>query len=658
MTNPPDFPARALGALVLGCAIFSLSFAGYAAWDQDWTTDEHVHLDWSERFWNTGELERDSAGRYASTTPIHVPNVALRQFVERRGSEDERTRRFAARLPQVAWLAATLLAAFALGGRLGGRAAALLSLLFASLEPNLIAHASVATTDIALAGSTALALWAAIAQRQQPARWRAAATGLFIGLALVAKFSAVLLAPLALGAAFLRTGARPRQVAGHLAVCLGCAWFAVVGAYGGARVFEPLGSSAWKSGAFQAIAQAAPKLPVPLPMSFLEGVDRSRARDASEAPVVAILGKVSPRPLWYYFLAAWSLKTPIALILLSLAFGPWLIMNARSRPEIAWLLAHQAIALMFFSFAFRTQLGFRYTLMLVPVSCALVAFAVSQTFSRRGLTLLALIAASASLAETSRYWGDPLAFSSVLVQPKEKAYLFLANADIDWNQNRDRWLGLAKAAGLPDNGALNPVDLAPGLNVVSTSRMAGVFPGDRFRWARENLEPRALAGWTHHFFDVTSEQYDRFLAEARRLQPTPRAGDLCGLSADGAMDPPGPETPFESATAPSGPRVSVLCVATRKGADLAARVEEGRFNLIPSVRPDLETYLTPGDRVQFRLDPGVHTFAIVETPYRRSSLPYKLNARFAAMQHGALLRVIQVQPGQMPLDLALLTRDR
>ena len=649
---------RSLGAVVLGCAIFSLSFSTYAAWDQNWTTDEHIHLDWSERFLDTGELERDSAGRYASTTPIHVPNVALRQFVERRGVEDERMRRFAARLPQVAGLAVTLLAAFALGGRLGGPVAALLSLLFASLDPNLSANASVATTDIALAGSTALALWAALAQRQQPAVLRAAALGVFIGLALVAKFSAVLLTPLALGAAFLGAGARGRQIAGHLTICLGCAWLVVVGAYGGAGVFKPLESSAWKSGVFQGVAKAAPKLPVPLPLSFLEGVDRSRARDASEAPRVAILGRVSPGPLWYYFLAAWSLKTPTALLLISLAFGPWLIMNARSRPEVAWLITHQAISLAFFSFAFKTQLGFRYTLMLVPVTYALVAAASSQTLSRRGLVLLAIVVASASLAETSRYWGDPLAFSNVLVHPKAKAYLFLANSDIDWNQNRNRWLAFGKAAGLPDNGALDPVDLAPGLNVVSTSRMAGVFPGDRFRWARENLEPRALAGWTHHFFDVTSEQYDRFLTEARRLSPTPGAEARCGLSAGGAMDPPGPETPFESATAPSGPRVSVLCVATRKGADLSARVEEGRFNLIPSVRPGLETYLTPGDRVQFRLDPGVHTFAIVETPYRRASLPYTLSARFAAMRHGALVRVIQAVPGEMPPDLARVTRAR
>ena len=646
---------RLLGTLALAGAFFSVSFAAHAAWDQDWTTDERIHLGWSERFWNTGETERDSVGRYDSKTPIHVPNVIFRQWIERRGVESEQPRRFASRVPQLIWLAVTLVAAGALGARIGGPVAGWLSVLFASLDPNLIAHASVATTDIALAASTALALWAALGERQQPSPGRAAALGAFIGLALVAKFSAVLLAPLALGTAFVRTGGRGRRLAGHLALSLGCAWLVLVGAYGGDRLFQPLESTVWKSGLFQSIATSAPGLPAPLPLSFLEGVDRSRSRDAAEVLTVAILGKVSAKPLWYYFLAAWSLKTPIALMLVSLAFGPWLIANARRRPEIAWLLAHQAITLAFFSFAFKTQLGFRYTLMLVPVTYALAAVGASQTLQRRGAAWLAILVASTSLAETSRYWGDPLAFSNALVQPKRKSYLFLANSDIDWNQNRERWSRFQKAARLPDNGALDPVDLALGLNVISTSQLAGVFPGDRFRWARENLEPHAMAGWTHHYFDVTNEQYDRFLEETRRLGPTPGAEALCGLSADGSMDAPGIQNPFETSIAPAGTRVSLLCLATRRGTDLETRVDDGRFDLVPSVRPDLRKYLTPGDRVQFRLDPGVHILAIVETPYRRTSLPYHLSVSFASIQRGALLRILTVDPKNLPPNLAHLS---
>ena len=650
-----DRGTRLIGILAGACALFSLAFAGYAAWDQDWTTDEHVHLAWSERFWNSGEDERDSAGRYASTTPIHVPNVALRQWVMRAGVEGEKGRRFAARAPQLVWLAITLLAAGALAGRLGGPVAARAGVLFAALDPNLTAHASVATTDMALAGSTALALWAAIAQRQQPTMLRAAGLGAFLGLALTAKFSAILLTPLALGAAFLKTGGWSLKAAREFAICLGCSWFVIVGAYGGSRVFKPLESSPWRSEVFKSVAAAAPRLPAPLPLSFLEGIDRSRARDAAaETPIVAILGQVSHQPLWYYFVAAWSLKTPIGLMLVSLISLPWLFMNARKRPEIAWLLAHQIVSLLFFSLAFKTQLGYRYTLMLVPISCAMVAAAAAIALHSRARVPLAVLVTGLCVAETARYWGDPLAFGNALVQPKSKAYLFLANADIDWNQNRNRWDRYRRIAGLPDNGALNPVDLLPGLNVISTSRLAGVFPGDRFRWTRENLEPRAMAGWTHHYFDVDEGQYDRYLNEARRIPPSPEGEEFCGLSSGGEMNPPGIGTPFESSSSPAGPRVSVLCVATRKGTDIEARVVEGRFDLIPGARPDLKTYLVPGERLQLRLDPGVHLLAIVETPYRRDTLPYRLSVVFTSVRHGALLRIIPAGAKGLPPGLAAL----
>lgn len=650
-----DPGTRLIGILAAACAAFSLGFAGYAAWDQDWTTDEHVHLAWSERFWNSGEDERDSAGRYASTTPIHVPHVFLRQRAMSAGVADEKGMRFAARVPQLAWLAITLLAAGALAGRLGGPVAARAGVLFAALDPNLTAHASVATTDMALAGSTALALWAAIAQRQQPTALRAAGLGALIGLALTAKFSAILLTPLALGAAFLKANAWSRKAAREFAICLGCSWLVIVGAYGGSRVFKPLDASPWRSEVFKSLAAAAPRLPVPLPLSFLEGIDRSRARDAAgETPIVAILGQVSQRPLWYYFVAAWALKTPIGLMLVSLIFLPWLFLNARKRPEFAWLLAHQFVSLLFFSLAFKTQLGFRYTLMLVPITCAMAAAAASIALHSRAMVPLAVLVAGLSVAETARYWGDPLAFSNALVQPKSKAYLFLANADIDWNQNRNRWDKYRRIEGLPDNGALNPVDLRPGLNVLSTSRLAGVFPGDRFKWTRENLEPRAMAGWTHHYFDVTEEQYDRYLQEARRLSPSPLSEGQCDLSSGGEMNPPGIGTPFESSTSPPGPRVSVLCVATRKGTDIEARVVEGRFDLIPVARPDLKTYLVPGERLQLRLDPGVHLLAIVETPYRRDTLPYRLSVVFTSVRHGALLRIIPAGAADLPPELKAL----
>ena len=644
--------ARVLGVLALCCSAWSLLVAGYAAWDQDWTTDEPLHLAWSERFWESGQTERDSADRYDSKTPIHVPNAVLRRLVAGDSDEDDKASRFAARFPQVLWLAATYLAAAGLGRRLGGPVAARLALLFAALDPNLTANASVVTTDIAFAAATALSLWAATAHRQRPSILKAAALGLSLGLALTAKFSAVLLTPLAIGAAFWRTGGERRAMASRLATCLFFAWLALAGAYGFDRLLAPLGASTWKSSLFQKVASQAPGLRTPLPMSFVEGVDRSRSRDASVDWIVVALGQPRHGPFWYFFLAGWALKTPISLMTVSLAAIPWLLRRWR-RPEIAWLLLHQVVNLSFFSFAFRTQLGYRFVLMLVPITAALTAAAVPHVVRGKWLWALAGVVSVTALGETVPFWEDPLAFSNAVVRPKAKAYLFLANSDIDWNQNRNRWVKFQRGAGLPDNGALNPSDLRLGLNVIATSRIAGVPPNDPYRWARENLEPRGVAGWTHHYFDVTEEQYDRFMEEARRLEPTEDARKICGLADGGAMDAPGIETHYMAQAAPTGVRVSILCVATRKGADIAARADRGKFDFIPAARADLRTYLPPGERVLFRLEPGVHAFAIMETPYRRNSLEYHLDAAFWAERHGALVRLLQIDLKDLPKDSGL-----
>ena len=651
---PEDARAlRYVGALAALSALWSLFFAGNAALQQGWTTDEPVHLQWSERFWHEGETERDSAPRYDSKTPIHVPNALARNLADPDRSDDEASR-LGSRLPQLAWLLLLYVGAAGLGSRLGGPLAGRFAVLIASLDPNLTAHASVVTTDIAFASATILALWVAVAYRQEPSAAKASALGVFVGIALIAKFSAVLLVPLALGTAFWPSRASRRRAILGLAVCASCAWLTLGAAYRFDRIGAPLSTSSWKSHLFQRVATEAPRLPALLPMSFLEGVDRSRERDATVAWRIAIAGQVSEKPLWFFFILGWLFKTPVVLILASVLCLPWIFRQARHRPEIAWLLAHQTVNLLFFSLAFRTQLGYRFVLMIVPVTAALVAAALGSRFRGAGAMALAGTLTALSVAETAPFWGDPLAFSSAVVQPKKKAYLFLANSDIDWNQNRERWLSAAKDAGLPDNGVLNPPDLQLGLNVVQTSRMAGVVPGDTLRWARKNLEPRAVAGWTHHFFDVKEEEYDRFLTQERTLQPTPGAEQMCGLSAAGPMDAPGIGLPYQRRDSPVNGRISILCVATRKGADVAAHAETGRYYFAPAVRPDLDVLLVQGQRIQFRLVPGVHAFAIREIPFRRASLPYQLTASFSAMRYGAILKIIQLDAKDVPEDSGLL----
>jgi len=102
-----------LGAVSLLVALLSLAASAYAAFEQDWTTDEQYHLGWSRRLIETGETERYSNLHYNSKTPVNVANVAARMQVRRAFDlTDHDTLHGMTRLPTIAWLNCLLLTTF------------------------------------------------------------------------------------------------------------------------------------------------------------------------------------------------------------------------------------------------------------------------------------------------------------------------------------------------------------------------------------------------------------------------------------------------------------------------------------------------------------------------------------------------------------------
>jgi predicted membrane-bound mannosyltransferase len=80
--------------------------------------------------------------------------------------------------------------------RLWGSRAALLAMTLACFEPNLVAHSSLVTTDVGVALFIFLAVYLLWEYLRRPRWWLLVVTGLSTGLALVAKFSALLLVPI------------------------------------------------------------------------------------------------------------------------------------------------------------------------------------------------------------------------------------------------------------------------------------------------------------------------------------------------------------------------------------------------------------------------------------------------------------------------------
>jgi hypothetical protein len=242
------------------------------------------------------------------------------------------------------WLAAC----FVLGRAVGGAPTGTVLALLAGLSSAVLPFVSIVQTDAAVALGFALTLSAAWRFVARPSLARAAATGLALGLALAAKFSAVLLLPAVAAALWPWRGqdlGRSRRLAA--AACLVGAAVAVPAlTYAAAnRSYDPaLGREAiraychnratlvvgdrmerWEE-TLLAVEAWSPGLAQWLVGAIGIGIQN----DLGVYPSFAF-GEVRPQGRWWYFPAVLAVKTPLPILAASLAALAALV-AARRRP--------------------------------------------------------------------------------------------------------------------------------------------------------------------------------------------------------------------------------------------------------------------------------------------------------------------------------------
>jgi hypothetical protein len=613
-------------AAALAAAVLALLGAAYAAWWQGWTYDEPVHLGWTERMLDTGVTERLSLRRYDSRTPGTLPNVLARKLARAAGVDGERALRLAARGPSVAWVAILLAAVYALARPAFGSAAALLAVCATALDPNVVAHGSLATVDAAYAASVAGVLACAAAYIRGPSTPRACAVGLLLGLALVAKYSALFLLPgLAVVPLLVRERPPARAWAAHAAAGSAVAWLVVGSWYLFLEIGQPLGATAWRSEPMRALAAAAGGLPSPIPTAFLTGIDHSLADERGEWGTV-ILGRRYPQGVWFYFALLWLLKTPLLVLAAQAAGLARAVRDLRGDPVARLVAWNLVLHLAYFSLVFRTQLGYRFVLMLIPLGYVLAAAGLARGgLSSRAKTLLGL-AGLFAVAENLAYAGNPLAFTNAAVQPKRLAYRLVADSNIDWGQARERIEATLARRGAGHTN-LEPLHLVPGHNTLGLNQVAGVFDFERHRWVRENLSPGGHFEHTYLWYDVSGPTFDRFLDETRTLRTEAWTAAACPAETPVEHYGPGERLPFTTTTPPRAGDGLVVCAQTRRRADFGLRVGKGlvRFGRLGADGRCAADTMIAGQVSWYRLEPGRHALCLEEVPNRRAFLPYRLD---------------------------------
>ena len=331
---------------------------------------------------------------------------------------------------------------------LGLRAAAVALALYV-LEPNISAHTTLVTNDVAvscLCFGAVYFLWRASRRLKGP---NVVGVALCFVLAVLSKFSGLFLVPVLIvlgcfhvgrGRSFSLRGIAAAAVLTALAL-----WLAVWAVYG--FRYAPSHDPAWLFRVHddvdvrQEVATSsmvaswidAHRL---LPNAFTEGF--LHAESLAQQRPAFLAGSYSTTGWWYYFPVAFALKTPVAL--LALLVAGIVACVRRVHPLVIGSRAFLAVpALALFAIAMTSSLniGVRHVL---PVYPFVIMIAVAGAESvRRGLRARGALVVSVVLvvatAEYALAYPNTLAFFNAFAGGGRNGFRYLADSNVDWGQD-------------------------------------------------------------------------------------------------------------------------------------------------------------------------------------------------------------------------------
>ena len=473
--------------------------------------------------------------------------------------------RTAARCPTMLASLGLAILVYAWARRLYGAAAALLSLLLHVLDPNLLAHGRLATTDLYAAASIALALYAAwrFLTAQGRARLaRGAAAAFAFGLAQAAKYTGVYLVPILLLVVAiravprlvrrLRTRGREEATAQTVALAatsLGrfAGWaaafaLAALVVIHAAFLFEgtllPLSDYRFRSQPFQQLqARTAgwQGLRVPLPQPYVEGLDwvLYRERTGDGYGNVYLLGETRRgRGFAGYFFVAGLVKVPLATqlaVVAALAAYLALRRRFRFRRDEVFLLVPAALFAVYFNLFFRAQIGFRYLLVVFPLLYVFAGCLLSEPvrdwarrrWGRRGRRVLAAAGAALGIwlaGSVLSFYPHFIPYVNELVVPRTRAYEILADSNLEWGQD----LGVVERylTAHPEV-ACQPSQPTAGRILAGTNWLTGVIEEHHDTWIRGRFRPSGHIGYSHLLFDVPAEEAEALRRSLGLPSPEP-----------------------------------------------------------------------------------------------------------------------------------------
>jgi len=449
---------------------------------------------------------------------------------------------FWARLPTMILSLLLAATAYRWARELYGPRAGWLALLLATLSPNILAHARLATTDLGLAFFFFLATYRLWRYLESPTWGNLVWAGVALGLSQGTKFSALLIAPVwvAIGVVWVLAGG-PKENESWIrrggSLALAGVAMAAVGFF-----------VLWATYGFEIAPLREGSLSLPAATHFGQWLDisgRLAGEETRRAPAF-LMGQYSDTGWWYYFPVAFLLKTPLPTLVLLLWAAIFSLRRLSDAAPRHWRRELAVILPPFIYFVLsltsKLNLGYRYLLPILPflfVYGSKIANSewrmadrnVRHTMRTAFLALLIGWYVFGSFCIYPHY----LAYFNELAGGPEGGWRYLVDSNIDWGQDaillqqylekhgvgrvKLAWFGESRPEyyGVPyeplpgwppdredvATRAFSPVAPSPGTYAISATNLQGVLLDDRdtYAWFRER-EPVDKIGYSVFVYEV------------------------------------------------------------------------------------------------------------------------------------------------------------
>jgi hypothetical protein len=350
-----------------------------------------------------------------------------------------------------------------LAHRVGGPWAAWISVPLLACEPNLLANAALATTDIALSACLLVFIYHYQAGRDGPWAWRVGLPAVLYGVAVLAKASALVFGVLVMVTLEVLRATEKSAPGNGWRQRLVDIWLAVwsrsfrhdtvqIISLGLAIAIVVCGSDWQPERSFFAWSHALPEGRFASLMAWLSEHLRlfpnggqaivRQIKHNIQGHGAYLLGHTSERALWYFFPIALTIKLALPLLLLPICLA---LLSPRSLCNQLTVLA---VVFLIFSLNCHVQIGIRLVFPLVvffilAVSIALAhAWKQSQGNRRRVLVGLICCAQAWMMVAAVSAWPNGLRYVNEAWGGSDKGYLCVGGSDYDWGQGfpeLDRW---------------------------------------------------------------------------------------------------------------------------------------------------------------------------------------------------------------------------